>query len=730
MKPNRKQSVFILLALGALLFFAGGVRGAEFPAEEAALAERMATLVFQIAVILLAAWAGAAACKKLRLPIVLGELAAGVVIGPFLFGAIAFPGFPDGLFALNGGFPVSYELYSFATVASIVLLFLIGLETDLNTFLRYSLAGSVIGIGGIAASFVLGDLAAVWFSSSVFGIRYGFADPIPLFFGVIATATSVGLSATILTEKQKLDSPEGVTILSAAIIDDILGIILLAVIVGMIKSGGIHWAEAARIGGRAIGVWLIFMFLGLVFARQIGAGLKRFKEANTIVVMSFALALLVAGIFEKSGLAMIIGAYITGLSLSRTDLTYLIQANLSVLYRFFVPVFFCVMGMLIDIRVIFDSRILFFALTYALLAAAGKLFGCGLPALAFNFNLRGAGKIGAGMIMRGEVALIIAGIGLSSGILPSEAFSAAVLMTFLTILIAPPAFSRALDAEGEVLRKPAPKVSGKRRINYVFPNRETGELLLARIIVAFRNEGFFVNLLDIRRHLYGIRRDESFITMEFSPEEIVFTCREEDAAFIHTLFYEALAELQRVMRQLQTLTDRKAIGKRIFEETSRGGRVNGKERARLSRLFTPNGVECSLRGESKEKILAELVDLFIASGQVPARERERILQLLLDREKDLSTGMESGIAFPHGRTDLVEKMVTVVGVRREGVKFGSLDGKPAQIFIATLIPAGQPEPYLKMMAVLSRFLSNPENRRRILDCGSNRELYEILREPA
>jgi Kef-type K+ transport system membrane component KefB len=228
----------------------------------------------------------------------------------------------------------------------------------------------------------------------------------------------------------------------------------------MIKSGDIRWIDAARIGGRAIGVWLIFMFLGLIFARKIGAGLKRFKETNTIVVMSFALALLVAGIFEKSGLAMIIGAYITGLSLSRTDLTYLIQANLSVLYRFFVPVFFCVMGMLIDIRVVLDGGILIFALVYALLAATGKLFGCGLPALAFNFNLRGAGKIGAGMIMRGEVALIIAGIGLSSGILPSEAFSAAVLMTFLTILIAPRSSPGPWMRKARFCENPPPKSRG------------------------------------------------------------------------------------------------------------------------------------------------------------------------------------------------------------------------------------------------------------------------------
>ncbi len=729
MSLTRKQFALILLVLAVFTLFPAATLRAQVPEEGGARAERMATLVLQIAAILIAAWAGAEICKKLGLPVVLGEMAAGVLIGPYLLGALPFPGFPGGLFGEAGPFPISYELYGFATVASIVLLFLIGLETDLTTFLRYSLAGSGIGIGGIAASFLLGDLAAVFFSRTVFGTAYGFADPIPMFFGVIATATSVGLSASILSERQKLDSPEGVTILSAAIIDDILGIVLLAVIIGMIKSGGIRWSEAARIGGRSITVWLIFMLLGLGFARRIGAGLKRFRELNTIVVMSFALALLLAGIFEKSGLAMIIGAYIAGLALSRTDLTDLLQTYLSVFHRFFVPIFFCVMGMLINVRVIFDPRIILFALAYALMAAAGKMLGCGLPALAFNFNLRGASRIGAGMVLRGEVALIIAGIGRTSGILPAEAFSAAALMTFLSILIAPPIFSRMLKSEGEVLRKPAPRVSGKRRINYVFPNRETGELLLVRIIEAFRNEGFFVHLLDIRRQLYGIRRDESFITMEFSPKEIVFTCREQDAAFIHTLFYEALAELQRIMRHLQTLTDRKAIGKRIFEETAHVGKVNGRERARISHLFTPNGVECALQGETKQEIIEELVNLFIASGQVPDHFRGEVIRILLDREKDLSTGMEAGLAFPHSRTELVEKMVTVAGVREEGVEFGSLDGKPARIFIATLIPADQPEPYLKMMAVLSRFLSRPENRDRLLKVRNNRELYEILREP-
>ncbi|GAI91800.1 unnamed protein product, partial [marine sediment metagenome] len=273
--------------------------------------------------------------------------------------------------------------------------------------------------------------------------------------------------------------------------------------------------------------------------------------------------------------------------------------------------------------------------------------------------------------------------------------------------------------------------SDKKHITYDFPNRETAELLLAKIIDAFRHEGFYVHLLDIRRHLYAIRKEDTFITMRYSSWKIVFDCREEDVPFIHTLFYEALAELQRIMRHLQSLTDRKTIGERIFDEpVNTRLRVNGKEKALLSRMFVPNGMEYNLQGKSKHEILEELTRLFIDSKQLPPERYNDTLLMLLDRERDISTGMQDGIAFPHARTDIVHRLITVVGVQKEGIDFNSFDGQPAHIFIATLIPAEKPEPYLKLMAVLSRFLSVEENRERMIACSSNRELYEILRELA
>ena len=189
----------------------------------------MANLVFQIGIIIFAVRFIGKLFKKIKVPTVLGELLIGIVIGPFALGAIPLPGFPHGIFPLNSAaLAVSPELYSFSTVASIILLFASGLETDLKLFLKYSLAGGVIGIGGVVFSFVFGDLVGVWL------LHANFLDVRCLFLGIMSTATSVGITARILSDKKKMDSPEGVTILASAVFDDVLGIILLAVILGVV----------------------------------------------------------------------------------------------------------------------------------------------------------------------------------------------------------------------------------------------------------------------------------------------------------------------------------------------------------------------------------------------------------------------------------------------------------------------------------------------------------------
>jgi len=148
------------------------------------------------------------------------------------------------------GTSVSPELYGFCSVASVVLLFLVGLETDLKLFARYSLAGTLVGVGGVIVSFAAGALMGVWLLPMLKPGVYGFFSPGCIFLGVMSTATSVSITARILSERKKLETPEGATILAGAVLDDVLGIVMLAIGMGVIGSAGAGGAGGGSTGDR------------------------------------------------------------------------------------------------------------------------------------------------------------------------------------------------------------------------------------------------------------------------------------------------------------------------------------------------------------------------------------------------------------------------------------------------------------------------------------------------
>src|ERR687895_2459998 len=218
-----------------------------FRAEAGDVTEIVVRLLIQLAVILFAAkLAGEIATRYLKLPPVLAELGAGVVIGPFALGGIAIPGFGplfpipevDGASAV---IPVSNELFALAQLGSIFLLFAIGLETNLRQFLRYAGPATAVALGGVVVPFALGVGATV-----LLGFAEGFASPQALFMGAIMTATSVGITARVLSDLNQLNAPEGVTVLAAAVVDDVLGILVLTVVVGIgtaesFSLGSVGW---------------------------------------------------------------------------------------------------------------------------------------------------------------------------------------------------------------------------------------------------------------------------------------------------------------------------------------------------------------------------------------------------------------------------------------------------------------------------------------------------------
>lgn len=719
-----KNILFCLSLTIAFLACSTGLYASEGNALETDLVHQMMLLVFQLAVIIFAAKLGGMIFKRLNLPELLGELMTGAIIGPYLLGGISLPGFPKGIFPLyHADFPVSPELYAFTTVASIVLLFLVGLETDLETFLTFSIAGTTVGIGGVTISFLFGNLTMVWFSPIILGTQYHFADPVPLFMGVICTATSVGITARILSEKRKMDSIEGVTILSGAVIDDVLGIIVLAIVLGISKSGHMEWGHVAWISAKAFGVWLGFTALGIIFSNQISHFLKLFKDKQVISVMGLALALLLSGVFEQAGLAMIIGAYIMGLSLSKTDLSLLIQENLSVLNKFLVPVFFCVMGMLIDFHEMFSIKALVLGLIYTFFAVVGKILGCSLPSLFLNFNVRGALRVGVGMIPRGEVALIIAGIGLSSGILPHDIFSISIIMTFLTTVITPPVFSKMLEIDKPVLKKERKIKKNYQKVVYDMPNIESAELILTKVIQEFEQDGFYVHRYDIADGVYQIMKEETIISMHYMVNKISFDCQEEDITFVHTVFYEVIADLEKLMKNLRQVTDKEKVGKKIFENT----RLNIVPiQTKMPDLLSAKSVAIHLQGNSKEEIIPEMVQLLVRSGKIKETDAPDIIKDIMTRESTMSTGMQQGIALPHSRSSFVNEMMCAVGIKKEGLDFKSLDKKPACLVVLTLTPTDSTKSYLKFLSEVSRFLLDPDIHNLIMHAQTDDELYQIF----
>jgi Kef-type K+ transport system membrane component KefB len=412
-------------------------------------------ILFQLAAILLAAKLLGAFAEWCHVPGVIGELVAGVIVGPYLLGSYVpipmhgewVPLFPKPVSIEQ--WPVNEFLWAIAQLSSIVLLFVTGLHTDLKQFMRYVLPATLIALAGAVIPFGLG-MGVVYIP--MFGdlsTAHPSASPLvpALFVGVIMMATSIGITARVLSDIEKLDTPEGVTILGAAVLDDVLGIVALSIVGGIAATGTVSAGSVGWISIKAFGIWIVLTVVILMLARPIERVLTRIPYGGTMIALALALAFICSGVAEFFGLAFIIGAYSVGLGLSRTQMSHKLMELLRPLSDFIVPIFFATLGMLVNFNAMLsDWRVIVFGLVVTVAAVVGKLLGCGAAALPVGFNARGAYRIGLGMLPRGEVALIVAGVGLSQNIIGQNVFGVSIMMTLLTTVIAPmllvPAFKK------------------------------------------------------------------------------------------------------------------------------------------------------------------------------------------------------------------------------------------------------------------------------------------------
>lgn len=373
----------------------------------------LATFLLAFASALLGAKILGELCERLGQPPVLGELLAGVLLGPSLLGLV----------------PLSSGILLIAEIGVLLLLFEVGLETDLGELLR---------VGGPAMTVALVGMALPFVGGYVLTRLAGFTALTAIFVGAALTATSIGISSRVLSDLGLLTSREGQIILGAAVADDVLGLVVLAVVSRIAATGSVGVWEAGKAAVLSFAFLLVAIVAGMPLGRLLVRVVGRASVRGILVAMSIAFALLAALGAQTAGSAAIVGAFAAGLVLARTNRGNDIRDALRPIVDVFAPVFFVSIGAQVDVRYLNPAVP---ANRAALLLALGLIVVGVLGKFAAGYAAWGGVRksfIGAGMIPRGEVGLIFAQIGRQNGALPEPAFIAVVLAVFATTFLAPP----------------------------------------------------------------------------------------------------------------------------------------------------------------------------------------------------------------------------------------------------------------------------------------------------
>lgn len=372
--------------------------------------------LFSILAVLIAAKVGGEIAERLRVPSVLGEILAGIAIGP---SALALVDLDD---VLTGN-----AITVLAELGVLLLLLQVGMEMDLAELGKVGKSSMTVAVIGVAAPFGGGTLAA---------IALGQETKTAIFVGAALTATSVGITARVFGDLKALSTTESRVVLGAAVADDVLGLVILTVVVKVVTDGTVGVGTVAETFGLAIGFLVISGVVGLgVVPRALDLAHRHGSSAATVPVAAFAVLFLFAGFANVAHLAPIIGAFMAGLALGKSRHHERIHHDTTAIGNLLMPIFFAQIGINTDIGVMGDPTVIGIAAVLLMIAVVGKLVSAyGLLGLRADRLL-----VGIGMVPRGEVGLIFASIGLSNGVLDDELYASLLIVMLVTTLITPPA---------------------------------------------------------------------------------------------------------------------------------------------------------------------------------------------------------------------------------------------------------------------------------------------------
>ena len=354
--------------------------------------------------------------RRLHAPQVAGEIIAGLIIGPTLFDLVEAGDFLSGM----------------AEIGVILLMFSAGLETDIDKLKKSGVKATILACTGVAVPLVLGSILYMSF--------YGFAAPgsmefiKALFIGTILTATSVSITVQVLKELGKISTDVGTTIMSAAIIDDVIGIVVLTAVLGLKDPS----ANLITVVIKTVAFFVLSFVVGIAIFKIMKKVEIKWPHTRRIPILGLALAFAMSYVADKYfGVADITGAYVAGIILSSLDNSEYIDRKMDInSYMIFGPVFFASVGLQTNLKTV-DMTILAFSAAFVIVGLLGKVVGCGLVAKLLKYNTSDALKIGVGMMTRGEVALIVAQRGLKAEIIDSRYFTAVILLIILSSILTP-----------------------------------------------------------------------------------------------------------------------------------------------------------------------------------------------------------------------------------------------------------------------------------------------------
>ena len=379
-------------------------------------------IVITLGILLFAAKLMAELFHRVKLPIVLGELLAGIIVGPFALG---------GLYLLDGEPIVNLDetVRHIGEIAAIVILFIAGLEITPREFLRGGAAAFTVGSLGVIVPFFVG-----YYAFEAFGI-----DALQsILIATALTATSIAISVQVLTEFGKMQTKEARLILGAAIVDDILAIAALSVVLTMVQTGNTQPAilDITLLIMQVLAIFAAILIVSAFVLPKVLHSERLWKSKGSIEGIVTASFFAAAGIAAFAGLSPIVGAFAIGMAVASTRIIKQVHEYVDKLQIIFAPLFFAIIGAQVDLRGI-NLGVLSLAGIMIAIAIGTKLAGCGLPSLLFLKDKTRSMRVGIGMISRGEVGLIVAGVGVTSGVLSNDIYTTVIIMVAITTIITP-----------------------------------------------------------------------------------------------------------------------------------------------------------------------------------------------------------------------------------------------------------------------------------------------------